>query len=73
MAIKRANPNATRPADLRTTAARPDARVALASSPWATPGAFYRYATAGVAGVAAFRWRLQDAEWIIPCVPSQTA
>lgn len=55
-------------AALPTTAARPDARVVLASSPWATAGAFYRYATADTPGVVTFQWALQNADWITPAV-----
>ena len=54
-------------AALPTVAARPDARVVLASSPLGTTGAFYRYARQGLIGsdrVAAFRWSLRDAPWV---------
>jgi hypothetical protein len=56
-------------AALPTTAARPDARIILTSTPWAQEGAFYRSYLAGVDRVAstrAFQWRLADAPWITP-------
>ena len=55
-------------AALPTTAARPDARVVMASSPWATAGAFYRYATAETPGIAVYRWRMDQADWVSPAV-----
>lgn len=59
-------------AALPTTAARPDARVVLASSPWGSSGAFHSLAQAGLDGsdpaVVTFRWRLADATWIAPHV-----
>jgi len=56
-------------AALPTTAARPDARVVMASSPWSDAGPFYAAAMRGFAGdptVSAFRWKLADCEWISP-------
>jgi len=56
-------------AALPTTSARPDARIVLASSPLTTAGAFYDFVVRGEAGaehVRAFRWRLEDADWITP-------
>lgn len=56
-------------AALPTTAARPDARIVLASSPLGTAGPFYDYALRGDRGsanVATFHWRLSDAEWVTP-------
>lgn len=57
-----------------TTAARPDARIVLASTPLATEGAFYRNAMSGLDGssphVRTFTWKAksaggdQDAPWI---------
>jgi hypothetical protein len=58
-------------AALPTTAARPDARIVLASSPWATAGAFYRFATADTPGVVTFQWALRDADWIAEAVIEQ--
>lgn len=58
-------------AALPTTAARPDARVVLASSPLSAVGAFYDFALRGEGGsehVRTFRWRLSDAAWIAPSV-----
>lgn len=54
-------------AALPTTAARPDARVVLASSPLTAAGAFYDHAMRGEGGgehVRTFRWALTDARWI---------
>lgn len=51
-------------AAMPTVAARPDARVVLASSPWEASGAFYAYATTDHPDVAVFRWALRDAHWI---------
>lgn len=54
-------------AALPTTAARPEARIVLASSPLGAGGAFYDFARRGWSGsehVAAFRWRLVDAAWV---------
>jgi hypothetical protein len=56
-------------AALPTVAARPDARVVLASSPRGETGVFFEYARRGFAGsdhVAAFRWRMADADWVTP-------
>jgi len=56
-------------AAIPTTAARPEARIVLASSPLTTAGAFYDFAVRGEAGsehVRSFRWRLTDADWIAP-------
>lgn len=50
-----------------TTAARPDARIVLASSPWATDGAFYRLHLDGGGAsehVRTFRWSMRDAPWV---------
>lgn len=50
-----------------TTVARPDARIVLASTPWAMEGAFYRYAVQGFEDgqhTTTFQWRLKDAPWI---------
>lgn len=47
-----------------TTAARPDAKIVLASTPWGQGGAFWSLATTEQAGVASFRWALRDAHWI---------
>jgi hypothetical protein len=54
-----------------TTAARPDARIVLASSPGAPEGAFYAFAQQGDNGsehVSTFRWSLEAATWIEPSV-----
>lgn len=54
-----------------TTIARPDARIVLASTPWATEGAFYRLALAGLEPnehTRTHRWSLADAPWITPSV-----
>ena len=52
-------------AAIPTTAARPGARVVLASSPWGPSGAFYRAVVAGDSDHSrVFRWRLGDAPWI---------
>jgi hypothetical protein len=56
-------------AAIPTTAARPDARIVLASSPLTTAGAFYDFVVRGEAGsehVRSYRWRLEDADWITP-------
>lgn len=58
-------------AAIPTTAARPQARVVLASSATVASGAFYDHAVRGDAGsehVRTFRWALIDAEWISPSV-----
>lgn len=50
-----------------TTAARPDARIVLASSPWAEGGFFHAHVTAGNSEhVRVHRWSLADATWIAP-------
>lgn len=54
-------------AAIPTTAARPDARIVLASSPWSDSGPFYDLAVAG--GVPSpllrtVRWSLADAPWV---------
>lgn len=55
-------------AALPTTAARPDARIVLASSPWGDAGPFYQLAMQGMddraTHVKTFRWKLNDAWWI---------
>lgn len=55
-----------------TTAARPDARIVMASTPWAPSGSFYRNALAGEGRDGEFvrthRWALKDAKWISPSV-----
>lgn len=55
-------------AALPTTAARPDAQIILASSPWGDAGPFYQLAMQGMANenphVRTFRWKLNDAWWI---------
>lgn len=56
-------------AAIPTTAARPDARIVLASSATTSSGAFYDHAMRGEAGsdhVRTFRWALMDADWITP-------
>ena len=57
-------------AALPTTAARPDGRTVLASTPWGTEGAFYALAMEGLREgsphVRTFRWALKDATWIAP-------
>ena len=57
-------------AALPTTAARKDARIVLASTPWGTEGPFYRLAVAGLDPAnpvtRSFRWKLADAPWITP-------
>jgi hypothetical protein len=58
-------------AAMPTTAARPDARIVLASSATSASGAFYDHAVRGEAGsehVRTFRWALSDATWIAPSV-----
>ena len=58
-------------AAIPTTAARPEARVVLASSATVASGAFYDAAMRGEAGsdhTRTFRWSLTDAEWISPTV-----
>ncbi len=54
-----------------TTAARPDARIVLASSATSATGAFYDHAVRGETGdkyVHTYRWALADATWISPSV-----
>jgi hypothetical protein len=54
-------------AAIPTTAARPDARIVLASSATTASGAFYDHAKLGEAGseyVETFRWSLTDCPWI---------
>lgn len=56
-------------AALPTTAARPDARVVLASSPATAAGAFYDAAMRGRGGsehTRTWTWALTDCEWISP-------
>ena len=57
-------------AALPTTAARPGARVVLASTPWADSGPFWEFATNGEdpshPHTRTFRWKLADAWWIVP-------
>lgn len=62
-------------AALPTTAARPEAKVVLASTPWAMEGPFYRFFLLGrdesEAQTRSFQWRLKDAPWITPEVVEQ--
>lgn len=58
-------------AALPTVAARPDARVVFASTPWEASGAFYAFATMDHPDVAVFRWALRDASWISPAFIAQ--
>jgi hypothetical protein len=54
-----------------TTAARPDARIVLASTPLRTAGTFYRLAQEGMAGspdVDHRRWTLDNAPWLAASV-----
>lgn len=55
-------------AALPTTAARPDARIVVASSPWGATGWFYRMHLDGLdpanPNVETHIWRLADAPWI---------
>lgn len=54
-------------AAIPTTAARPDARIVIASSASVASGVFYDLAQAGLAGsehIETFMWRLVDADWI---------
>ncbi len=58
-------------AALPTTAARPEARVVLASSAGAASGSFFDHFVRGERGdehVRSFRWRLLDCPWISPSV-----
>ena len=48
-----------------TTAARPEARIVMASSPWAAGGAFYDHVHAGDSEHhRVYRWSLGDCSWI---------
>lgn len=52
-------------AAIPTTAARPDARIVLASTPWAQDGLFYSYTVAGDSEyVRMIAWTMHDAPWI---------
>jgi hypothetical protein len=52
-------------AAIPTTAARPDARIVLASTPWAQAGLFYSYVLSGDSEyVRLVAWTLHDAPWI---------
>lgn len=52
-------------AAIPTTAARDDARIVLASTPWAQDGLFYGYVQAGDSPhVQVIAWSLADAPWI---------
>ncbi len=52
-------------AALPTVAARPDARVVMASSPWSESGFFYDHVAAGDSEhVRVHRWSLNDAPWV---------
>jgi Terminase large subunit, T4likevirus-type, N-terminal len=57
-------------AALPTTAARPDAKIVLASTPWSDSGPFWKFATDGEQPgnlyTRTFRWKLADAWWISP-------
>lgn len=54
-------------AALPTTAARPDARIVLASTPWAQGGFFHSHVVAGDSEhLRVHRWRIEDAAWISP-------
>lgn len=56
-------------AAIPTTAARPDARIVLASSALSASGAFFDHVALGEAGgehVRTYRWSLADAWWITP-------
>jgi hypothetical protein len=58
-------------AAIPTTAARPDARIVLASSASVASGAFFDAAVRGERGsehTRTFRWALRDARWIAPSV-----
>jgi hypothetical protein len=58
-------------AAIPTTAARPHARIVLASSATSASGAFYDHAVRGEAGaeyVRTYRWALAECEWIAPSV-----
>lgn len=62
-------------AALPTTAARPNAKVVLASTPWAMEGAFYRFFLQGrdesVEHTRSYQWKLADAPWITEEVVEQ--
>lgn len=53
-------------AALPTVAARPDARVVMASSAGPASGFFYDHANRGDEHVTTWRWHLDDATWITP-------
>ena len=57
-------------AALPTTAARPLARIVLASTPWGDSGMFWSMAQQGLEPgndvTATYKWRLKDAWWIVP-------
>ncbi|WAL67130.1 terminase family protein [Amycolatopsis cynarae] len=57
-------------AALPTTAARPKAKIILASSPWGDAGPFFQLAMQGLdhanPHIKTFRWKLADAHWIAP-------
>ena len=59
-------------AALPTTAARPEARIVLASTPWGDSGPFYTLAHDGLnetnVYTRTFRWKLADAWWIAAAV-----
>jgi hypothetical protein len=55
-------------AAIPTTAARPSAKIVMASSPGGCEGIFYSLATTPSEHVAAFTWSLTDATWIEPDV-----
>lgn len=52
-------------AALPTTAARPDARIVAASTPWAKGGFFHEWVSAGDSEhLRVHRWQLEDCRWI---------
>ncbi len=56
-------------AAIPTTAARPNARIILASSALTAYGGFYDHVALGEGGsehICTYRWRLADCEWITP-------
>ena len=57
-------------AAIPTTAARPDARLVFASTPWGDAGGFHTLAMDGLDEAnpvtRTFRWKLADAPWITP-------
>ena len=55
-------------AAIPTTAARPEARIVLASSPGSPEGHFYDLAESASENVHVAHWALADAEWIAPAV-----